>query len=49
MDLQEFFDLKMHNDTHTNLTYIRYCLAEVEKQCEILFPYDEIDTFFKEK
>ena len=36
MDLQEFFDLKMHNDTHTNLIYIRSCLAEVEKQCEIL-------------
>ena len=36
MDLQEFFDLKMHSDTHTNLTYIRSCLAEVEKQCEIM-------------
>lgn len=36
MDLQEFFDLKNHSDTHTNLTYIRSCLAEVEKQCVIL-------------
>lgn len=36
MDLQESLNLKNHSDTHTNLTYIRSCLAEVEKQCEIM-------------
>lgn len=36
MDLKEIMDMKNHNDTHTNITYIKSCLEEVEKQCEIL-------------